>query len=172
MEGTWHENYQPHKPMREISEKRVLGIMWWEWMRAVLLSAISAWKQGLEMLFPRCWSVLGSALRGESLPKLGQAAQKQMRSDTGAKEDSPEPLRAHITKCSTLMLLCYVSTLNAEITDMERGRHVQMGWMSVFLFLCLQKKFVSREFSLRFKSICSGVSMSSLSTFTASPISI
>lgn len=69
----------------------------------------------------------GPALRGETLPKLGQAAQKQMRSDTGAKEYSPEPLQAHITKCSTLRLLCSVSTLHAEITDVERGRLVKMG---------------------------------------------
>lgn len=62
-----------------------------------------------------------------------------MRSDTGAKEYSPEPLQAHITKCSTLRLLCSVSTLHAEITNMERGRLVKMGWMSVciFLFLCV-----------------------------------
>lgn len=71
--------------------------------------------------------MLGPALRGETLPKLGQAAQKQMRSDTGAKEYSPEPLQAHITKCSTLRLLCSVSTLHAEITDVERGRLVKMG---------------------------------------------
>lgn len=50
-----------------------------------------------------------------------------MRSDTGAKEYSPEPLRAHITKCSTLRLPCSVSTLHVEITDMESGRHVKMG---------------------------------------------
>lgn len=76
--------------------------MWWEWMKAVLSSAISAWKRGLEVLFfPRCWPVLRLALRGETLPKLGQAGQKQMRSDTGGKQSLPEPLQAHITKCST-----------------------------------------------------------------------
>lgn len=104
-----------------------------------LLSQLKS--RGWKRFFPRCWPMIGSALRGETLPKLGQAAQKQMRSDTGAKEYSPEPLRAHITKCSALRLLCSVSTLHVEITDMERGRHVKMGWMHVcvFIFVCLRK---------------------------------
>lgn len=62
------------------------------------------WKAGGQLRsFPRCRPAarLGSALRGSSLPRAGgQAAQKQMKSDTGAKEYSPEPLGGHITKCS------------------------------------------------------------------------
>lgn len=77
--------------------------------------------------FPRCRPVLGPALRGETLPQPGQAAQKQMRSDTGAKEDSPEPLGARITKCSSPRSLCSVSTLHAQITDVERGRLLGTG---------------------------------------------
>lgn len=58
-------------------------------MSAVLIFAISAWKHRLEMLFfPRYWPVLEPALREETLPKLGQATQKQMRSDIGAKGSS------------------------------------------------------------------------------------
>ena len=98
----------PTNPCERFLRKPVWGITWWEWMRAALFSLSSLLSQlesrGLETLllfFPRCWPVLGSAFRGETLPKLGQAAQKQMRSDTGAEEYSPEPPPAHITKCST-----------------------------------------------------------------------
>lgn len=57
-----------------------------------------------------------------------------MRSDTGAKEDSPEPLGARITKCSTPGLLCSVSTLHARITDVERGRLLKTGPESLGIF--------------------------------------
>lgn len=137
----------------------------------VLFSAISAWKQGLETLlfFPRCWPGLcsGRLLDGETLPKLGQAAQKQMRSDTGAKEYSPEPPWAHITKCSTLRLLCSMSTLHVEIMDMETARHVKMGWMGVciFIFVCLWMLWREKLVWVRFKSMRPGVSTSCVYCF-------
>lgn len=55
----------------------------------------------------------------ENLPKLGQAAQKQMRSDTGAKEYSPEPPRAHITECSTPKVALFCE--HPSCTDYRRG---------------------------------------------------
>lgn len=104
-------------------------------MRAVLFSAISASKAKAGNAFSHAPGLCSGQLwEGETLPKLGQAAQKQMRSDTGAKEYLPEPLQAHITKCSTLRLLCSVSTLHVEITDMEKGGLWKWGeWVSVFL---------------------------------------
>lgn len=66
-------------------------------LRSPPLSSLESkgWKSlFFPLLFPRCRPVLGPALRGETLPEPGQAAQKQMRSDTGAKENSPEPPQA------------------------------------------------------------------------------
>lgn len=150
--------------MWTISEKRVLGIMWWEWMRAVLFSAISAWKPGLEMLFSHAAGLCSGWLLEENLPKLGQAAQKQMRSDTGAKEYLPEPPQAHITKCSALRLLCSVSTLHVEITDMKTGnRDVKIQWMDVCIFIFVfiyGGRWIEKLVCLRSDSICCGLSMS------------
>lgn len=72
--------------------------------------------------FPRFRPVPGPPLRGESLPRPGQAAQKQMRSDTGAKENSPEPHQAHGAKCPSPRGLRSVGALHAQVTDMETGR--------------------------------------------------
>lgn len=120
-------------------------------MSAALLSAISAGKQGLEALFfssfspsfPRCWPALGSAFSGETLPKLGQAAQKQMRSDTGAKEYSPEPPRAHITK-----------VFDPEVTLLYEHPSCREGGMGNDVFL--QTKVVNRDVGVRFQSLCPG----------------
>lgn len=129
MEGTGHESPQPHKPMWKISEcLELCDESEWELLSPPLSPLES---HGCKCFFPRCRPVLGSALRGETLPKLGQAAQKQMRSDTGAKEYSPEPLQAHITKCSTLRLLRSVGALHVEITGTKWRRLVKTSWMGV-----------------------------------------
>ncbi len=157
-------------PCERFLRNELLGIMWWEWMRAVLFSAISAWKPGLEMLFP---TLPACARAGFEKGKLCPSWAKRHRNKWGVtlvqREYSPEPLRAHITKCSTLRLLCSVSTLHVEATDMERGRHVKWGeWVSVFLFLCVcgRPSWIERLVWVRFKRI------RPVSTFSASPISI
>lgn len=149
MEGRGRESSQPHKT--QVKDFWVLELCdesEWEPLSPLLSLPES---RGWKCFFPRCRPALGPALRGETLPKLGQAAQKQMRSDTGAKECLPEPLQAHITKCSTLRSLGSVSTLHAEITDTERGRLVKMPWMNAcnFSFVCLWKEAVNKELSVR-----------------------
>lgn len=71
-------------------------------------------------------SSFAGLLEGETLPKLGQAAQKQMRSDTGAKEYSPEPPRAHTVFNPEVTMSCELPSCR-EYTDMERGRRMKAG---------------------------------------------
>lgn len=149
---------------KHVKDFWVLGPMWWEWMKAVLSSAISAWKQGLEVLFfPRCWPVLRLALRGETLPKLGQAGQKQMRSDTGGKQSLPEPLQAHITKCSTPEVALFCE--HPSCRDYWHG-------MSVFFYFSVfaEAGSTKRSVWVRFKSTYGDLWISCL-YFSTEPIS-
>lgn len=135
-------------------------------MRAVLFSAISAWKQGLEMLFffffPRCRPALGMAFRGKfaQAGPSGTETNEEWHWCKGVFAGASSSTHNWVFNPEGRSVL-WAPFMYRLQTWKQGGMCKCSEWVSVFLFLCVyRRRWIERLVCLRFKNICCGVSMS------------